>query len=174
MGSEQYAAQPTPPIFSRSPLRPVPSLLDNLACQSPLGKGAASELRVTGLCPERWKPPDRRVKHLKKSGGASALDDSSILHGSPRDLDCLGLAFTDTNPDLRKAQLSSVDAHERREAMPIVGTAPAMAEDTAGVELASEAERPPPPSLTRWCPGRKTRPGVDVKWRLKRCQPRAN
>ena len=58
--------------------------------------------------------------------------------------------------------------------MPIVGTAPAMAEGTAGVELASEAEKPQLPNLTRWCPGRKTRPGVDVKWRLKRCQPRAN
>ena len=35
----------------------------------------------------------------------------------------------------------SVKAHERGRALPAVGTAPALAEDTAGVELAGEAEK---------------------------------
>ena len=78
------------------------------------------------------------------------MDDSPILHRSTRNLDCLGLTFTIANANLREVQPSGVDVHEKGGALPVVDTAPALTEGTAGVELASEAKRPPPPSLRRW------------------------
>ena len=65
-------------------------------------EGAASEWRGTDLCPERRKPPNLRVKYLDKSGGASALNNSPMLHRSTRDLDCLELTFRVADADLKE------------------------------------------------------------------------
>jgi len=107
------------------------------------GEGISTERRTTDdRHPEQYlKPPDLRVEDLEKLGGASALDDSPILLGSPGDLDRLRLVCTVSNADARELEPSSVDAYERVGALPVVGAAPALAEGTAGVEPAGEAER---------------------------------
>ena len=45
------------------------------------------------------------------------------------------------NADVSFPEPSSVDTHKRGGALPVVGTAPALAKDTAGAEPASEAEK---------------------------------
>ena len=55
-------------------------------------EGAASKWHATDFRPERSKPPDLLAEALEKSGEVSALGDSPIPLGSPRDLDRLGLA----------------------------------------------------------------------------------
>ena len=133
VGSEQDAAQPALQNSSSS-FSPFPSPPDTLVRNLSCGEGAATERRTTDdRHPEHLKPPDSRVEDLEKSGGASALDDSPILLSSPGDLDRLGLGCTVADADARELEPSSVDAHERGGALPVVGAAPALAERTAGV-----------------------------------------
>ena len=156
VGSELHAAPSAPqnPSSSSSPFpSPSDTLVRNLSC----GEGAATEQRTTdGPHPEHLKLPDLRVEDLEKSGGASALDDSPILVGSPGDFDRLGLACTVANVDVRELEPSSVDVYERGGALPVVGAAPTLAEETAGVEPAGEAERAAaakPEALAPWTQG---------------------
>jgi len=68
------------------------------------------------------------------------LDDSPILHGSPGDLDRLGLAHVAADADASEPEPPSVDTHGRGGVLPVVGVAPALAKGTAGVERTGEAE----------------------------------
>jgi len=141
VGSELHAAPSAPQNFPSS-FSPFPSPPDTLAHKNlSRGEGAASEWRAIDIHPERWKPPDLPVENLEESGGASASDDSPILHGSAGGLDCLGLARVVADADAKELEPSSVDAHERGGALPVVGAAPALAEETTGVEPAGKAER---------------------------------
>jgi hypothetical protein len=45
------------------------------------------------------------------------------------------------NVEAREVEPSSVNAHKRGGVLPVVGAAPALAEGTAGVEPAGEAEK---------------------------------
>jgi hypothetical protein len=45
------------------------------------------------------------------------------------------------NADVRNLEPSSVNAHEQGGALPVVGAAPALAEDTAGIEPTGKAEK---------------------------------
>jgi hypothetical protein len=68
----------------------------------------------------------------------------------------LGLVGLADNADLREFEPSSVDAHERGGALPVVGAVPALAEETAGVEPAGEAEKAmaaKPEALASWTQG---------------------
>ena len=123
-------------------LTPVPSPPDTLARDNPLGKGAATERHATeARRPEPLKPPDLPTDDLEKSGGASALDDSPILHGGgPGDLDSLGLAAV-ADMEARKVEPSGVDAHERGGGAAGCRRCPVLAEETAGVEPTGAAER---------------------------------
>ena len=69
------------------------------------------------------------------------MDSSPILHGSPGDLDSLGLVCTVADADAGRVEPSRVDAHEQGGVLPVTGAAPVLAEETAGVEPAGEAER---------------------------------
>jgi len=140
------------------------------------------------VAPEPLKPPDLPMDDLEKSGGASALDDSSMLHGGgPGDLDSLGLAWTVADMEARKVEPSGVDAHERGGALPVVGAAPALAEGTAGVEPAGEAEKATaakPEALVPWAQGMAERevemlpgegkPSMCTSRRLRCCRERAS
>jgi len=68
-----------------------------------------------------------------------ASGNSPAFLGSPRDFDRFGLTVTNTNT--REGEPLSIHAYERGEAQLVVGAAPALAEDTAGVELVGGAER---------------------------------
>src|SRR6267378_632895 len=72
---------------------------------------------------------------------ASPHLSSPTLHGSPGDLDSLGLVCTVTDADAGRVEPSRVDAHERGGVLPVTGAAPVLAEETAGVKPAGEAER---------------------------------
>ncbi len=140
------------------------------------------------VAPEPLKPPDLPMDDLEKSGGASALDDSSMLHGGgPGDLDSLGLAWTVADMEARKVEPSDVDAHEQGGALPVVGAAPALAEGTAGVEPAGEAEKATaakPEALVPWAQGMAERevemlpgegkPSMCTSRRLRCCRERAS
>ena len=120
------------------------SPVDTIARKNLPGEGAASEWCATTIHPEWLKSHNLLAKHLEKSGGEPALSDSPVLHGdpgSPGGLDSLGLACMAVDADTKEVEPSGVDAYERRGALPIVCAAPALAEGTAGVEPASEAER---------------------------------
>jgi len=69
------------------------------------------------------------------------LDDPPVLLGSPEDLDHLGLICTVAKTDARLVEHLGVDAHERGRALSVLDTAAALAEGTAGVELAGKGER---------------------------------
>ena len=56
-------------------------------------------------------------------------------------LDHLGLACAVTNADAREVQSSGVDTNKQRGLLPFMDTTPALAESTAGVELAGKAEK---------------------------------
>lgn len=45
------------------------------------------------------------------------------------------------NADVRGVEPSGIEAYERGGVQPVADTAPALAESTAGIELADEAER---------------------------------
>ena len=65
----------------------------------------------------------------------------SALGNVPAIQDHLGPAAMAENADVRLPEPSSVDTHEREGALPVVGAAPALAKDTAGVGPAGEAQR---------------------------------
>ena len=67
VGSKLHAAPSAPQHFSLSPLPPIPSPLNTLACKnSPHGEGAATKQRTIKdcPCPELWKPPDLQAEDL--------------------------------------------------------------------------------------------------------------
>jgi len=53
-----------------------------------------------------------------------------------------------------EVEASSVDKHSQGRALPVVGTALAMARGTAGAGSAGGAEKPPLQHPRRWSPGR--------------------
>ena len=126
-------------------------------------KAVASEWHAVDIHPECWKPPDLRVENLKKSRGASALDRLPTCHGSHGDLDNLGPVCVVTNADARELETPSVDVHEQGGVLPIVGVVPPLAERTAGVEPASEAEKATTAKLEALVPGRKAWPGANLR-----------
>jgi hypothetical protein len=140
VGSELHAAPPTPQNFS-SPFSPFPSLPDTLILENPSrGQDAATERCTTkDLRPERLKPPDAQAEDLHESGGVSSKPGDSPVF--PEDVDPFGRAGVAENTDAGEVETSSVDAHERGGALPVAGTAPALAKGTAGVKPAGEAER---------------------------------
>src|SRR5712691_6887078 len=137
MCGERAARRPIcPPNFISLFLSPF----DTLARENPSrGEAAATKWPTTEhRCP---KPSNPQVEDLEESGGAPALDSSPILHGSPGDLDSLGLVCTVADADTGRVEPSRVDAHEQGGVLPVTGAAPVLAEETAGVEPAGEAER---------------------------------
>jgi len=126
-------------------LYPIPLPLETLARKNPLcGEGTTSNWHVTeDCCPKLWKIPDLCIEALEKPGGVPASGNSPFLlgdHGCPRDLDNLGPACTAENPDIGKVKPSCIDVHKQGGALPVMGAAPALAEGTAGVRPAGEAE----------------------------------
>ena len=160
VGSELHA---TPPASQFSPFSPSPlPPLDTLARENPPREGAASEWRAIDTCPECWDPPDwpcgegaaieRRDTEARRPEPWKPLDphdevlqESGGALSAPGNLpviqDPLGPAAMAENADVRLPEPSSVNAHERGGALPVVGAAPALAEDTAGVEPADEAKK---------------------------------
>jgi len=65
---------------------------------------------------------------------------SSLEIMAARDLDNLGPACTAENADVGKVKPSCIDVHKQGGALPVAGAAPALAEGTAGVRPAGEAE----------------------------------
>ena len=57
------------------------------------------------------------------------------------DINLFGLAGVAENADAREVEPSSVETHDRGGVLPVVDTEPALADGTAGVELAGGAER---------------------------------
>ncbi len=117
------------------------------------GEAATTERRC-------HKPSNPHVEDLEESGGARLLDGSPILHGSPGDLDSLELVCTVADADTGRVEPSRVDAHERGGVLPVPGAAPVLAEETAGVEPAGEAERAAAAkskALAPWTPGETRR-----------------
>ena len=144
--------------------RPIPLPLDTLAREnSPRGEGAATERRATeDRRPKLWKPLDLHIEVLEKSGGASVSGDSPFLgdHGSPGDLDNLGPACTVANMDAEGVERADIDAHEQGGTLPVVGAASALAEGTAGVGPAGEAETATttePEALVLWAQDKAAR-----------------
>ena len=129
---------------SRYLYRPIPLPLDTLACENLLrGEGAATEWHATeDRCPKLWKPLDLHIEVLEKSGRASVSGDSPFLgdHGSPGDLDNLGPACTVANMDAEGVKRADIDVHKQGGTLPVMGAASALAEETAGVRPAGEAE----------------------------------
>jgi len=113
-----------PTQYFLSSFSPFPSPLDTLVRDLSCGEGAAIERHTT--------------EDLQESGGVSALGDSPVILEV---IDPFGPAGVAENADAEEVEPSSVDEHERGEALPVVGAAPALAERTAGVEPAGEAER---------------------------------
>ncbi len=66
--------------------------------------------------------------------------DRRCLHGRDH-LDLFGLAYTVATTDARVVEPLSIHARERGGAQLVAGTAPALAEGTAGIELVGGAER---------------------------------
>ena len=139
VGCELHAAPSTPQHFSFSPSPPIPVPLDTLVRENPsCREGAATERRVTEVRrPKPWKPPDPQAEHLQEGGALSALSNVPVILEGP---DPLGLVGAVVDVDVREVEPSGVDAHKRGGALPVVGVAPALAEGTAGVEPAGEAE----------------------------------
>jgi len=86
------------PCSSGEPSRPV-TPASSQGCESP-------------VVSQHLKPPKLLAEDLEKSGGASASDDSHILHGNPGDPHPLGLAFTAADADMSEVEPSGVDTHE--------------------------------------------------------------
>ena len=68
-----------------------------------------------------------------------ALGNSPVFLGSPRDVDCFGLACTVVNTNAREVEPLSIHAYKQGGAQLVVGAA--LAEGTAGVELIVGAEK---------------------------------
>jgi hypothetical protein len=146
VGSELHAAPSTPQLsqhFSFSPLPLVPQSPDTLAREnSSCGEGVATERRVTeDRRPEPWKPPDAQAEDLQEAGGVPSVPGNSPAFSGDVDSHPLGLVGLAEDAEARKVEPSRVDVHERGGVLPVVGAAPALAESTAGVEPAGEAER---------------------------------
>jgi len=139
VGSKLHAAPLAPQNISSSQLPPIWPLSDTLAhANLSCGEGAATEQHATkGHCSKLWKPPDLHIEVLEKSGGVSALGDSPFLLG---DLDPFGLPGVAKNTNAGEDKPSGIDAYEQGGALPVVGTASAQAEGTAGVGPAGKAE----------------------------------
>ena len=148
MRGERAACCPTSPqiLSSSSPSPFLP--LDSLARENPsCGAGAATERRaIKGLYPERLKPPDPRAEDLQEAGGATSVPgDSPVFIGGTVPLGLADAVMYEVEPPC-------VDAHERGGALP-VGAAPALADNTAGVETAGEVEKAAaarPDALMSW------------------------
>src|SRR5712691_11469731 len=96
------------PICPPNFISPFLSPFDTLARAHPSrGEAAATECPTPEhRCP---KPSNPHVEGLKESGGALARDNSPILHGSPGDLDSLGLVCTVMDADAGRVEPSRVD-----------------------------------------------------------------
>ena len=158
MGSKLHAA-PSASLFSSF----LPLLqLDTLACKNPPREGTTSKWHAINTCPERWdlpdllcgegaaieqcdteahcpetwKPPGLHDKVLQESGGVlSAPGNAPVIQ------DLLRPAALAKNTDVRLPKPLSINMHERGGALPVMGAAPALAKDTAGVEPASKAKK---------------------------------
>ena len=139
VGSELHAA-PSPPQNFPSSFSPFPPP-DTPAHENPShGEGAATERRVIEDHPRPGprKPPDLHAEDLQETRGAlSALGNIPVILEGP---DPLGLVGTVVDVDVREVEPSGINARERGGASPVVGTTPALAEETAGVGPAGEAE----------------------------------
>src|SRR5712691_7564959 len=179
-GSKTYSyhvreASCTLPICPPNFISPFLSPFDTLACENPSrGEAAATEWPTTEhRCP---KPSNPHVEDLEESGGALAWDNSPILHGSPGDLDSLGLVCTVMDADAGRVEPSRVDAHEQGGVLPVTGAAPVLAEETAGVEPAGEAERAAAAkseALAPWMQGETRRESRDAAGRQVRSRDTA-
>ena len=85
------------PCSSGEPSRPV-TPASSQGCESP-------------VMSQHLKPPKLLAEDLEKSGGASAPDDSHILHDNPGGPHPLGLAFMVADVDTSEAEPSGVDTH---------------------------------------------------------------
>ena len=174
VGSGPHVA-PVAPQFSSSSSSPFSS--DTLAHENPPREGAASERCAADTCPEPWEPPDlscgegaaieRRATETRRpepwkppDPHDEVLQELGGVLSAPGNVpviqDHLGPAAMIENADVRLPEHSSVDAHERGGALPVVGAAPALAEGTADVEPAGEAEiatAARPEALVPWAQG---------------------
>ena len=129
-------------LFSFLPLRSLPLPFDTLARENwPLGEGAASEWRATNLRSECLKPPDLPTENLEKSEGGVSSGRLTCPPWKPRRPDRLGLACTIANTDTREVESSGIGAQEQGRTLPVVDTAPVLAESRASIEPAGMAER---------------------------------
>ena len=135
VGSELHAAPSAPQTSTFSPFPP-----DAPTHENPPEEGAATERRATDYRhPEPWKPPDAQAEDLQEAGGVPSVPGNSPAF--PENIDPFGLAGVVANVDAEEVEPSSVDAHERGGTLPVVGAATALAEGTASVEPAGEAQR---------------------------------
>ena len=176
VGSEQCAAQLAPQMFPFSPFPP-----DTLVRENPPGEGAAIERRATeDLRPERLKPPDAQAEDQREAGGVPSIPGESPV--ALEVIDPFGSAGMAENADAGEVEPSGVDTHERGGALLVVGTAPTLAEGTAGVEPTGEAERataaksealaPRTQGEARW--GRRDAAEKETSRRMKCCRRRAS
>ena len=106
------------------------------------------------------------IKSLGEGRGArSVLSAAANAPVSPVSPDSPGLAVTVVNGDTDAGNVKTlgVDTHGRGGALPVVGTALAMAEGTASVGSAGGAEKPPLQHPRRWSARHMGRQGVGEK-----------
>jgi len=154
VGSKLHAAPSAPQHFSLSPLPPILSPLNTLACKnSPHREGAATKWHTIKdcPCPELWKPPNLQAEDLQEAGGAlSALGNVPVILEGP---DPRGLAGAVVDMDLWEVEPLCINAHEQGGAPLLVSTAPALAKDTVGVgptDKAKTASTTKPKALVSW------------------------
>ena len=81
------------------------------------------------------------LKPWRNQGGGGRQHRTTHLSSlAAPETDPFGLASAVESADLRGVEPSGVNAHERGGAQPVAGTAPALAEGTAGVEPAGETK----------------------------------
>jgi len=138
VGSKQDAAQPASTLF-------IFTLFHHLTPwvhENPPGEGTTPEWHaIIDIRPERSKSPNLREEDLQESGGVSALATHLSSMVAPETLTVLGLCAWPRTRTQGESNPRAVDAHERGGALPVAGAAPTLAEETAGVEPAGEAER---------------------------------
>ena len=105
----------------------------------------------------------------------SALGGSPVLpgnHGSPGNLDSIGLACTPTDADTREVESLGVDAHERGGAPRCRRWAPHQPwpRELSASSLQAGPREPPPQCPMRWIPKHMARRAADTKRHCKATQ----
>ena len=98
-----------------------------------------------------------------------SVPDNSPAFPDDLDPDPFGLAHAAMDADAKELGPSSTDAHERGGALPVVGAAPALAERTAGVEPAGEAETATTAKLEALAPWAQGMAGREVEKLPQKC-----